>query len=42
MADLAKMKERKGEPFALKEFLDQVNTIGCIPLALTRREILAK
>lgn len=39
MADLAKMKERKGEAFSVKEFLDKVNAIGCIPVVLTQREI---
>ncbi|MEO9968015.1 MAG: hypothetical protein ABJF11_19640 [Reichenbachiella sp.] len=34
MADFAKMKEDKGETFRLKEFFDQLNAIGNIPIAL--------
>lgn len=34
MADYAKMKESKGEPFVLKDFFDQLNAIGNIPIAL--------
>ncbi len=34
MADYAKMKEAAGEPFVLKDFFDQLNEIGCIPIAL--------
>ena len=34
MADFAKMKESKNEPFELKDFFDQLNAIGNIPIAL--------
>ncbi|MFM7858788.1 MAG: hypothetical protein ACKO96_44415 [Flammeovirgaceae bacterium] len=34
MADVAKMKESKHEEFKVKEFFDQLNAIGCIPVSL--------
>ncbi|MCP4978789.1 MAG: hypothetical protein GY931_21800, partial [Maribacter sp.] len=34
MADFAKMKESKKEPFLMKDFFDQLNAIGNIPIAL--------
>jgi hypothetical protein len=34
MADFAKMQEVKKEPFQLKDFLDQLNAIGNIPISL--------
>ncbi|MFZ5971779.1 MAG: hypothetical protein ACOYXA_09325 [Bacteroidota bacterium] len=34
MADYAKMKEAAGEPFVLKNFFDELNEIGCIPMSL--------
>ncbi|HMP99362.1 MAG TPA: hypothetical protein PKC24_06240, partial [Cyclobacteriaceae bacterium] len=34
MADYAKMKESKAEAFELKDFFDQLNAIGNIPIAL--------
>jgi hypothetical protein len=34
MADVAKMKELKHEEFKVKEFFDQLNAIGCIPVSL--------
>ena len=39
MADFAKMKESKKEPFVLKKFFDQLNTIGNIPISLGRWEM---
>ena len=39
MADFAKMKESHNEPFVLKEFFDQLNTIGNIPISLGRWEM---
>ena len=39
MADFAKMKESKKEPFVLKEFFDQLNAIGNIPISLGRWEM---
>ena len=34
MAQKAKLDEEKGQPFALKSFFDQLNSIGGIPIAL--------
>jgi hypothetical protein len=34
LADFAKMKESKNEPFILKSFFDQLNSIGNIPISL--------
>lgn len=34
MMDYAKMKELKNEPFRVKDFFDQLNSIGNIPIAL--------
>lgn len=34
MMDFAKMKEVKNEPFALKDFFDQLNGVGNIPISL--------
>jgi len=34
MADYARLKELKKEPFSIKDFLDQMNAIGCIPVSL--------
>lgn len=34
MAEFAKMKETKKEPFLIKEFFDQLNAIGNIPISL--------
>jgi len=34
MADFAKMKESSKEPFLMKDFFDQLNAIGNIPMAL--------
>jgi hypothetical protein len=39
MADYARMKELKNEEFRLKEFLDQVNSIDCIPVSLVKWEM---
>jgi hypothetical protein len=35
LADYAKMKESKHEEFKLKDFFDQLNSIGCIPTSLS-------
>lgn len=35
MADYAKMKESRNEEFKLKDFFDQLNAIGCIPVSLS-------
>lgn len=34
MAELARLREAQGQPFALKDFFDQLNGIGNIPIAL--------
>ncbi len=34
MADFARLKEEKGEEFKLKDFFDQLNSIGSIPISL--------
>ncbi len=34
MQDYAKLKESKGEPFELKAFFDELNSIGSIPISL--------
>ncbi len=36
MAEFAKMKELQEEPFLMKEFFDQLNAIGNIPITLSR------
>lgn len=39
MAEYAKMLEAKGQEFKLKNFLDRMNEIGCIPAALGHWEL---
>ncbi len=39
LADYAKMKESKDEPFRIKEFMDQLNAIGNIPISLGHWEM---
>jgi hypothetical protein len=39
MADYARIKEAKGEEFKLKDFFDQINAIGSIPVSLTHWEM---
>lgn len=39
MADLARVREVEGVPFALKGFFDQLNSIGNIPIALGHWEM---
>lgn len=39
LADYAKMKEAKKEPFKLKEFFDALNSIGNIPISLGHWEM---
>jgi uncharacterized protein (DUF885 family) len=36
MADYAKMKEDQGKKFVLREFMDELNAIGGIPISLGR------
>lgn len=40
MADYAKMMETKSQEFQLKEFMDKLNSIGCIPIALGHWEMI--
>jgi hypothetical protein len=39
MADYARLKENKNEPFVLKNFFDALNASDCIPTALANWEI---
>jgi len=39
MADYARIKEEKGEEFRVKDFFDELNSIGCIPMALGHWEM---
>ena len=39
MTEFARIKESKGEDFEIKEFLDRVNEIGNIPMALGEWEL---
>jgi uncharacterized protein (DUF885 family) len=39
LADFARVKEEKGEEFKLREFFDQLNAIGGIPIALGHWEM---
>lgn len=39
MADVARIKELKGEPFMIRDFLDNLNSIGNIPIALGHWEM---
>ena len=39
LADYGKQKEDSGEPFMLRDFFDELNTIGGIPIALGRYEM---
>ncbi len=39
LADFGRMKEIKDEPFQLKDFFDQLNSIGNIPISLGRWEM---
>ena len=41
MAEVAKEQEKKGEPFTLKQFFDDLNNIGNIPISLGRFELTA-
>lgn len=39
LAEYARHREMKGEPFELKAFFDELNRIGCIPMALGQWEM---
>jgi uncharacterized protein (DUF885 family) len=41
MADFAKQKESNNEVFTIKEFFDELNRIGCIPMSLAHWELTA-
>lgn len=42
LADYAKLKEARNEPFVLREFFDRLNAIGCIPISLARWEMTGR
>lgn len=42
LADYAKMKEDKKEPFHIKDFLDELNTVGNIPMILAHWQMTGK
>jgi hypothetical protein len=39
MAELARVKEQRGEPFQLKDYFDHLNSIGNIPISLGHWEL---
>ena len=39
LADYAKQREERGEPFSLREFFDALNATDSIPIALSRWEM---
>ncbi|HRG09625.1 MAG TPA: hypothetical protein PLJ08_13710 [Cyclobacteriaceae bacterium] len=39
MAEVAPRKELQNKPFVLKEFFDQLNAVGCIPISLGHWEM---
>jgi hypothetical protein len=39
LADFSRLKELKSEEFKLKDFLDQLNTVGNIPISLGHWEM---
>jgi hypothetical protein len=39
LADFARMKESNDEKFRLKDFFDQINAIGNIPISLSHWEM---
>jgi hypothetical protein len=39
LADFARIQEDKGKPFLMKDFLDRLNSIGNIPIALGHWEM---
>jgi hypothetical protein len=40
MTRVAKRRELQDQPFAMSDFLEQVNDIGCIPVSLVEMEML--
>jgi hypothetical protein len=39
IADYARMKEARKEPFLMKHFLDDMNAVGCIPMSLVHWQL---
>jgi hypothetical protein len=39
LADYARLKELRGEPFSLRQFFDELNTTDSIPIAMSRWEM---
>ncbi len=39
LAEFARMKEMQQQPFRVKEFFDQLNAVGCIPITLGHWEL---
>ena len=39
MADYAKSREERGEPFVLREFMDELNAVGSVPISLVRWQL---
>ena len=39
MAEYARLKELNNEPFTIKEFMDTLNSVGCIPMSLGKWEM---
>jgi hypothetical protein len=39
MAEFARRKEFQNKPFLVKDFFDQLNAVGCIPISLGHWEI---
>lgn len=39
LAEFARMKEMQQQPFRVKEFFDQLNAVGCIPISLGHWEM---
>ena len=41
MADYAKLREERNEPFVLREFMVELNAIGSVRIALVRWQMTA-
>ena len=39
LAEVAKQREERGEPFTIRDFFDTLNRIDCIPMSLGRWEM---
>lgn len=42
LADVAKQREATNKPFVLKDFMDELNAIGCIPISLVNWQMTGK